>query len=107
MDLELNGRVALVTGGTKGIGLAIAEQLLREGASVAVCGRDETRLEEARAALAPYGPVWAVAADARRRDDVERFVAQAADALGPIDVLVNNAGGVSNFGGYDDLGDDD
>jgi len=107
MDLGLQGRVALVTGGTKGIGLAIAERLLREGAAVAVCGRDETALEQARVALAAHGRVVAIAADVRRRDAVERLVAETVDALGPIDVLVNNAGGATNFGGYDDLGDED
>jgi 3-oxoacyl-[acyl-carrier protein] reductase len=107
MDLKLNGRVALITAGSKGIGFAIAEQLLAEGASVAVSGRDGTRLEQVRSELSQHGSVATVIADVRHRDQVEAMVASAAEQLGPIDILVNNAGGVSNFGGYDDLSADD
>ena len=103
MDLELKGRVALVTGASKGIGLAIAERLLAEGAHVAICGRDEAQLERVRGDLAERGRIVAVAADVRRRDDLERLVSTTREAFGAIDVLVNNAGGATNFGGYDDL----
>jgi NAD(P)-dependent dehydrogenase (short-subunit alcohol dehydrogenase family) len=107
MDLGLDKRVALVTGGSKGIGFAIGERLLREGAKVAFCGRDETQLERARSELSQLGSVAAVAADVRDPAQVARLVRETIDALGPIDVLVNNAGGISNFGGYDELGEAD
>jgi 3-oxoacyl-[acyl-carrier protein] reductase len=103
MELGLNGRTALVTGATKGIGFAIAERLLREGAAVTVCGRDEAQLQRACSELSAYGSVAPVAADVRRPEDIKRLVAAAVDESGSIDVLVNNAGGITNFGGYDDL----
>ena len=107
MDLGLSGRVALVTGASKGIGFAIAERLLREGARVAVCGRDEEQLEKARSELSAHGRVAAIAADVRRAEQVQRLIATAVEELGPLDVLVNNAGGITNFGGYDELDDAD
>ncbi|WP_170984494.1 SDR family NAD(P)-dependent oxidoreductase [Rhodoligotrophos defluvii] len=92
MDLGIEGKAALVTGGSRGIGLAIAKRFLAEGARVAICGRDEGRLNEARSALSADGEVIAVRCDtadgAQRRD----FVARTAAAFGRIDILVNNAG---------------
>jgi len=82
----------VVTGGTRGIGLAIAEKLLREGASVAICGRDRQSLDRAVEALAALGPLLAHPADVTQPDQV-RALFQAVDAhFGGLDVLVNNAG---------------
>ena len=92
---SLAGRAAVVTGGSRGIGLATALALRAEGAGVLVCGRARPALDEARARLeaAPgAGRVAAVAADVRRHEEAERLVAAAVDALGGVDVLVNNAG---------------
>jgi NAD(P)-dependent dehydrogenase (short-subunit alcohol dehydrogenase family) len=86
----LEGRAALVTGGTAGIGLAIAERLAREGARVVVTGRDEERGRAAAARLGEAGDF--VAADAADADAVERSVAATLEAMGRLDVLVNNAG---------------
>ncbi|MEK7373016.1 MAG: SDR family NAD(P)-dependent oxidoreductase, partial [candidate division NC10 bacterium] len=89
----LAGRVALVTGGSRGIGLAIARLLAEDGASVVVSGRDSGRLDAAAKELeALGGPVLAVVADAAKREDADRLVAAARERFGRIDVLVNNAG---------------
>jgi len=89
----LAGKVALVTGGSRGIGLAIARLLAEDGASVVVSGRDSGRLDAAAKELeALGGPVLAVVADAAKREDADRLVAAARERFGRIDVLVNNAG---------------
>jgi 3-oxoacyl-[acyl-carrier protein] reductase len=94
MDLELSGKVALVTGGSQGIGKGIARVLAREGCDVAICARRREPLEAAAAEIrAESGrKVLAVTADLTRREDAERFVTGAAANLGRLDILVNNAG---------------
>ncbi|MGH7440908.1 MAG: SDR family oxidoreductase [Polyangiaceae bacterium] len=89
----LEGHVALVTGGGSGIGLAIAQTALELGARVAVCGRDEAKLERARALMARSGVVHAGKCDIRQVEDVAAFVKSTRDALGEISILFNNAGG--------------
>ena len=89
----LAGRVAIVTGGSRGIGLTSARLLAEGGASVVVSGRDAARLEAATRELEATGAaVLGVAADAVRREDVERLVEAARERFGRLDVLVNNAG---------------
>ena len=89
----LAGKVAIVTGGTRGIGLAIARLLAEDGASVVVSGRDAARLEAAVKDLESLGaPAMAVAADAAKREDADRLVEATRERFGRIDVLVNNAG---------------
>ena len=94
MDLELNGRRALVNGASQGIGLAIARLLAREGARVAIAARREPALSTARDAIAAEtgGDVVAIKGDIRKAEDCERIVAQAVAALGGLDILVNNDG---------------
>ena len=89
----LAGKVAIITGGSRGIGLAIARLLADDGASEVVSGRDAARLDAAGKELESLGaPVLAVAAEATKRDDVERLVEATRERFGRIDVLVNNAG---------------
>jgi 3-oxoacyl-[acyl-carrier protein] reductase len=89
----LAGKVAIVTGGSRGIGLAIARLLAEDGASVVVSGRDAARLDAAVKELeALGGPALAVAGDASKREDVERLIEAARERFGRIDVVVNNAG---------------
>src|SRR5713101_6088291 len=86
MDLGLQGKVAVVTGGTSGIGLATARLLLAEGAAVAICGRNETRLAAAKSAL------LALQCDVLDKEAVGRFAAAVERWSGRCDILVNNAG---------------
>jgi len=89
----LDGTVAVVTGGSRGIGAAIATLLAERGAAVVVSGRDEDRLKAAVKALEGDGHrVVGMVADAARREDAERLVEVAREQFGRLDVLVNNAG---------------
>jgi 3-oxoacyl-[acyl-carrier protein] reductase len=84
------GKVALVTGGSRGIGYAIAEALTAQGMTAVITGRNAKDLEHARQQLG--GQTLALTADTRKPDDVDRAVQQAVDRFGGLDVLVNNAG---------------
>ena len=98
MELELAGKVALVTGGSRGIGRATALTLAREGCGIAICARGQDALKATMAELsAVSAEVWGVTADVTVKSDVERFVSGAATALGGIDIVVCNVGG--SFGG--------
>ncbi|MBI2080229.1 MAG: SDR family NAD(P)-dependent oxidoreductase, partial [candidate division NC10 bacterium] len=94
MDLGLKGKVALVTGGSQGIGLAIARALAQEGGRLSVCARTGTVLEEAAARIrAETGAeVLAVAADLAQGEAIRAVVARTVGAFGRVDILVNNAG---------------
>jgi gluconate 5-dehydrogenase len=90
---DLTGRTALITGSSKGIGLALAGALASAGARVVLNARDPARLQDARAALAAQGhDAHAVAFDVTDEAAVDAGVAQVESTIGPIDILVNNAG---------------
>lgn len=101
MDLELAGKCALVTGSSRGIGRAIAEVLVREGASVCLCARRQDDLNRAASELGRSGKVCAVAADVATPEGAERAVAAALQHLGRVDILINNAGGSRGTGPFD------
>ncbi|MCB1547214.1 MAG: SDR family oxidoreductase [Hyphomicrobiaceae bacterium] len=91
-DFGLKGRVALVTGGSRGIGRATSLMLAEQGVSIALCGRTRDSLEETAADIRKLGvEAWPIIADVCNYDDIRRFVAEAATAAGRIDILVNNA----------------
>ena len=107
MDLHLTGRVVLITGGTDGLGAALAERLVEEGARVAVCGRDRDRLAATERRLRDAGgDALVVRADVTSLADVERFVDAAVARWGRLDGLVNNAG-KSAAGPIDQVSDDE
>jgi NAD(P)-dependent dehydrogenase (short-subunit alcohol dehydrogenase family) len=91
MDLQLTGKVAVITGGSAGIGLAIAHGLAAEGVNLALCGRDEDRLRSAAAEL-PGVRVLTVAADLAAPGEAERLAAAVTAEFGGADILINNAG---------------
>ena len=88
--MALTGKVAFVTGGSRGIGFATAKALAAQGASVAIAGTDQARLDAAAADLG--SAAFPVRADVRRYEDVERAIASIVSRCGRLDVLVNNAG---------------
>jgi len=94
MELFLRGKKAVVTGGTRGIGRAIAESLLRSGASVAICGRTRETVDQACAELkqSTGGDIFGEAADVSKWDQMGHFFGTVASRFGGLDILVNNAG---------------
>lgn len=93
MDLGLKGKVAVITGGTQGIGKATALRLAAEGASVVICARGPALLDAVSDEIRKTGAtVLAVAADVSKLEDCNRIIDETARAFGRIDILVNNAG---------------
>src|SRR5436190_17781962 len=90
--IDLDGRKAVITGGARGIGCAIAERLLRSGAHCSLWDRDPARMEETAKKLSPENKVHTVAVDITRPESVDAAVEATRRHLGGIDILVNNAG---------------
>ncbi|ANM29652.1 short-chain dehydrogenase [Acidobacteria bacterium Mor1] len=93
MDLGLRDKVAIVTGGTRGIGKASAAALLREGARVVICGRTPGTLREAEAELSPLGEVSGLELDVTDADAPARLVSETTGRFGRVDILFSNVGG--------------
>ena len=107
MDLGLKGKIAVITGGTEGIGKATALTLAREGAKVAICARRQPLLDAVAAEITKAGgEVLAVAADMSKAADCERFINAVVKRYGGIDILLNNAG-TSKRGSFLELTDDE
>ena len=109
MDLQLSGKVAIVTGGSRGLGLASARALVGEGCHVSICARGKERLEQAagelRAAAHADAEVLAINADVSIAEDAKRVVDTTAQHFGGLDVLVNNVG-LGRGGSLEDTSDE-
>ncbi len=105
---ELVGRTAFITGGSKGIGLAIALAMAKEGASIAICGRSKIDLDNALKSLEKTGAVCrSYVADASDKKAVERTLMNIKKDFKGLDILVNNIGGVKQFADFEGLTDED
>ena len=94
---DLNSKVAVVTGGTKGIGYGIAEALAKNGAAVFICGRNERDVADAIEKLSTSGKANGTVCDVRNEGDVRAMLSGCAQAFGGVDILINNAG-IGYFG---------
>ncbi len=103
---ELTGKVAAITGGTRGIGRALAEAFLQAGASVSINGRSPEKGEQALAEMDAGERAAFFAGDVTSREDVNAFIDSTIDRFGRIDILVNNAGGSSGFALVEDMSDE-
>ena len=104
---DLAGKIALITGASRGIGFAIARRLGRMGAHISICGRDQANLDQSASHLRNEGiETLAVPADVSRGDQVSTLVQKTREELGPIDILVNNAG-TGLFGPFHEFGEAD
>ena len=108
MDLKLQGKTALVTGGSEGIGKGITLALAKEGVDVAICARRKDVLEKAAAEMARQTNrrIVAIPADLRKDADARNFIEQAHQTLGRVDIMVNNAGSAAG-GVIEHLSEDD
>jgi 3-oxoacyl-[acyl-carrier protein] reductase len=108
MELGLEGKVALVTGASKGIGRAVADALAAEGCRVVLCARGEEELEAAAEEIrAAGGDAHAVAADMSEANEVERVAQETVSRFGTVDVLVNNAGGIGSPSSFEEISDEE
>ncbi|MGD6875552.1 SDR family oxidoreductase [Bacillus infantis] len=107
MELNLKGKTALVAASSQGLGKAIAEALLQEGANVMLASRDEAKLKEVKSELENLGgEVEFIRADVTSENDIKNMVKAAAERFGGIDILVNNAGGPPS-GSFETLSDEE
>ena len=93
MNLALEGRIAMVAAASKGIGLASALSLAREGCRISICGRNQDSLDQARIQIEPLGDVYATSVDVSSAADLERWHAETVATFGDPDILVTNTGG--------------
>lgn len=107
MDFELKGKVAMVTGGSRGIGRAISLMLADHGVNVVICGRTQESLDQTVADIKAKGVnAWGLQTDVSKVDEITKFVSDAVDTAGRIDILVNNAV-TSTSAPFDQLTDDE
>ncbi|MDY6833753.1 MAG: glucose 1-dehydrogenase [Chloroflexota bacterium] len=108
MELGLQGRVSIVTGGSRGIGKSVAESLAHEGAHVVICAREAGYLNSVEREILLLGEsALSVTADVTKPADVKRVVDTTIEKFGSLDILVNNVGGTTRFGAFSELTHDD
>jgi 3-oxoacyl-[acyl-carrier protein] reductase len=108
MDLQLKDRIALVTGGSKGIGASIVRQLAKEGAKVIFCARPSQTMAVLEEEIRSEGGICvSMPVDVFDVKAVNKLVDAAAASWGGLDILINNVGGAIRFGGFDELSDED
>ncbi|MFD2210500.1 SDR family NAD(P)-dependent oxidoreductase [Virgibacillus halophilus] len=108
MDLGLTGKIALVTGGSKGIGKAIAKSLASEGCKVAICARGEEDLLKVKEEVEmDGGSVLALSADLTKQEDVDHLISIIEEEFGGLDILVNNAGMTPGFYDFEKINMED
>ena len=106
MGQDLTGKVAAITGGSRGIGRGIADALLAAGASVAINDRNQAKGDTAISEMNAPGRAIFIAGDVQKQVDVERFIDQTVETFGKIDILVNNAGGSTDYAPVAELSDE-
>ena len=107
MELGLKGKVVAITGGTSGIGEAVAEAFAKEGALVAVCGRSQSKIDAIKKKFAEAGyPLYTEAVDVSVNEQLEHFAASIEKSFGQIDIWINNAG-VNIHKGFEDVTEDE
>ena len=105
MDLSLQGKIAMITGGSHGLGKPAAESLAREGCKVAICARGQENLDSTVAELKAKGyEIMAVQADVMKQADLKNFHDETIKAFGAVDILVNNAGGRKGTADFQETG---
>lgn len=103
MDLQLKGKNAIVTGGSKGIGKGIAVTLAKEGCNVSICARHRDELDATAEELESFGSeILDIQGDLTEEEDIEKVVNKTAEVFGSIDILVNNAGTIGQSGTFED-----
>lgn len=106
LNTDLTGKVAAITGGSRGIGRGIAEAFLAAGAQVAINGRNQAKGDAALAEMDAGERAIFIAGDVQKQSDVEGFIAQTIAHFGQVDILVNNAGGSSGYAPVAELSDE-
>src|SRR5579871_1045684 len=92
---DLSGKIVLITGGSRGLGLVLAREFLRRGSTVAICARDEAELDRVKAEFTEVGDRFsAFRCDVGDRDQVQKLIENVESRLGMLDVVVNNAGNI-------------
>ena len=104
--MQLDGRVAVITGGTRGIGRGIAEAFIAEGATVVLNGRSKEKGQQALDEIGAGDRAYFIAGDVKRSDDVQNLVDDSVARYGRLDILVNNAGGIDGPGMVHELSDE-